>query len=317
MQLHQLLLVKVLQGHLKVAHLLLEVVPHHPQVALLLLELFCQHQFLSVLPGKTVVLQLNCNLPIHPIIVGVATRRFILHSYGIINVRLIVNNPSAVGISLHNGNIIAVGDDNETRAICFTCLTLLSVFFTGTVNTASTKGVSSGTEVQEQVVSIVKIQEAVTSDVEVQDVNDHGLNFLPECNNSCFVGKENIGCTHLRRSEQIKAVGDYVLFPSKMWHHGYCYEESNKHFITAQQFTKPTISEDTERFSRSFNVGQQDIITGQLGTTFREYAIVKDLGGVLLENWDTLYSAIDYNPQKMFRGMPIDCESNRQLPFEK
>ena len=81
MRLHQLLLVKVLQGHLQVAHLLLEAVPHHPQVALLLLELLCQHQFLSVLPRDTVVLQLNCNLPIHPIIVGVATRRFILHSY--------------------------------------------------------------------------------------------------------------------------------------------------------------------------------------------------------------------------------------------
>ena len=81
MRLHQLLLVKVLQGHLQAAHLLLEVVPHHPQVALLLLELLRQHQFLSVLLGKTVVLQLNYNLSIHPIIVGVATRRFILHSY--------------------------------------------------------------------------------------------------------------------------------------------------------------------------------------------------------------------------------------------
>ncbi len=56
MWLHQLLLVKILQGHLQVAHLLLELVPHHPQEALLLLELMCQHQFLSVLPGKTVML---------------------------------------------------------------------------------------------------------------------------------------------------------------------------------------------------------------------------------------------------------------------
>jgi hypothetical protein len=100
MWLQQLLLVKVLQGHLQVAYLLVEVVPHHLevalllnqlQVALLLLELMRQDQFLSVirqyqflsmLPEKTVRLQeLNCDLPIHPIIVGVATRRFILHSY--------------------------------------------------------------------------------------------------------------------------------------------------------------------------------------------------------------------------------------------
>jgi hypothetical protein len=86
---------------------------------------------------------------------------------------LIVNNPSAVSISLHNGNIIAVGDDNETRAICFRCLGPLSVFFSGTVATASTESVASDTEVQEQVSSIVEIQQAVTSNVVVQDVNDN------------------------------------------------------------------------------------------------------------------------------------------------
>ena len=107
------------------------------------------------------------------------------------------------------------------------------------------------------------------------------------------------------------------MFPSKIWHHGYFNDESNKHFITAQLFAKPTISEDTERFSRSFNVGQQEIITGQLGTTLGEYAIVKDLSDDLLENWDTTYSAIDYPPLKMFGEMPIDHESNQQIPFEK
>ena len=107
------------------------------------------------------------------------------------------------------------------------------------------------------------------------------------------------------------------MFPSKVWHHGYFNDESNKHFITAQLFAKSTISEDTESFSRSFNVGQQEIITGQLGTTFGEYAIVKDLSDDLLENWNTTYSAIDYPPPKMFGGMPIDPKSNWQIPFEK
>ncbi len=107
------------------------------------------------------------------------------------------------------------------------------------------------------------------------------------------------------------------MFPSKSWHHGYFNDKSNKHFITAQLFAKPTISEDTERFCCSFNVGQQKIITGQLGTTLGEYATVKDLSDDLLENWDTTYSAIDYSPPKMFGGMPIDRKSNRQLPFEK
>jgi hypothetical protein len=99
-----------------------------------------------------------------------------------------------------------VGDDNKTRAICFTFLAPLSVFFPGPVHSASTKAVASGTEIQEQVASVVKVEEAVTSSVEVQDVNDDGLNFLPECNNACFVGEKNIGCTHLRRNVQINNV---------------------------------------------------------------------------------------------------------------
>ena len=113
---------------------------------------------------------------------------------------LIVNNPSAVGISLHNSNIIAVGDDNKTRAICFTCLAPLSVVFSEPVHPSSIEAVDSGTEVQEPIASVVKDQEAVTSVVKVQDVNDNGQNFLPECNNACFVGKNNIGCTHLCRN---------------------------------------------------------------------------------------------------------------------
>ncbi len=229
---------------------------------------------------------------------------------------LIVNNPSAVGISLHNGNIIAVGD-NKTRGICFTCLAPLFIFFSGPIHHARTKVVASGFEVQEPVASVVKVQEAVTSVVEVQDVNDNGLNFLPECNNACFVGKKNIGCTHLRRYVRINKLGDYVLFTSHFWHHGYFNDESDKHFITAQLLTKRTISEDTERFSCSFNVGQQEIITGQLGTTLGEYTIIKDLSDDLLENWDTTYPAIDYPPPKMFGEMPIDRELNRKIPFEK
>jgi hypothetical protein len=88
---------------------------------------------------------------------------------------LIVNNPSAVGISLHhNSNIIAVGDDNKTRAICFMCLAPFSVFFSRPVHSASTEAVASRTEVQETVASVVEVQETVTSVVKVQDVNDNG-----------------------------------------------------------------------------------------------------------------------------------------------
>jgi hypothetical protein len=134
---------------------------------------------------------------------------------------LIINNPSAVSISLHNGNIIAVGDNDKTRAICFTCLAPLFVFFSGSkhgepdcklaeehfctkiletespsVHSTSTKAVASIFEVQEAVANVVEVEEAVASFFEVQDVNDNRLNFWPECKDACSVVKRNIGCTH-------------------------------------------------------------------------------------------------------------------------
>ena len=81
------LLVKVFHSHLQVAHLLVEVV----QVVFLLLELMRQDR----------------NKKIHSVLLCGSSMS-----------DLIVNNPSAVSISLHNGNIIAVDDNNETRAIC-------------------------------------------------------------------------------------------------------------------------------------------------------------------------------------------------------
>jgi hypothetical protein len=176
---------------------------------------------------------------------------------------LIVNNPSAIGISLHNSNIIAVSADNKTRAICFTCLAPLSIFFSGSkhgesdcklaeeqfctkimetesplVHPASTKAIASVFEVQEAVASIFEVQEAVASVFEVQDINDNELNLWPECKDACFVGKKKNGCTHLCRNVQINKLGEYVLFPLQCWHHGYFNDKSNKIFITAQLFTK-------------------------------------------------------------------------------
>ena len=99
--------------------------------------------------------------------------------------------------------------------------------------------------------------------------------------------------------------------------HGYFNEESNKIFITARLFARPTINEDTERFSRFFTEGQEEFITGRLGNTVGEYSINKDLSVDLLENWDTTYSATDFPPSKGFGGQPIDRELNRQIPFEE
>ena len=127
-------------------------------------------------------------------------------------------------------------------------------------------------------------------------VNDNGINFLPECKDACFIGKKNVGCSHRRTNAQINKVGDYFLFPLQCWHHGYFNDESNKNFIAAQLFVRPTINEDTEHFSCSCNEGQQEFITGRLDKSVGEYTILKDLSVDLLENWGTTYSATDFPP---------------------
>jgi hypothetical protein len=38
---------------------------------------------------------------------------------------LLSNNPSYIGKSLSNGHLIQEDDNNETRALCFTCIALL------------------------------------------------------------------------------------------------------------------------------------------------------------------------------------------------
>jgi hypothetical protein len=148
-------------------------------------------------------------------------------------------------------------------------------------------------------------------------VNDNGLNFLPECKDACFVGKKNIGCGHICKNVQINEAGEYILFPSQCWHHGYFNEESNKIFITAQLFARPTINEETERFSGSFTEGQREFISERLGSMVGKYSIIKDLSIDPLENWDSMYSATDFPPPKGFGRQPIDCKSNCQKPDEK
>jgi hypothetical protein len=53
--------------------------------------------------------------------------------------------------------------------------------------------------------------EAVASVAEVQDVNDNGLNLLPECKDACFIGRKNIGCSHCHTNVQINKVFDYIF----------------------------------------------------------------------------------------------------------
>ena len=163
--------------------------------------------------GKTVRLQVNCNLPIHPIIVGVATRRFILYSYVDHRCQTWLSTIHLLSVSVSITVILLPWMTTMKHGqSVYVPLAPLSVFISGFKHSepdcklaeehqnhgnwittrpspASTEAVASVFEVQKAVASGVEVQEAVASVFEVRDVNDNGLNFWPECKDACFIGK--------------------------------------------------------------------------------------------------------------------------------
>jgi hypothetical protein len=93
-------------------------------------------------------------------------------------------------------------------------------------------------------------------------------------------------------------IGDYVVFPSRWYHHGYYNTKSNKVFYTAQLFvmvsSKPEAWQNiTRKVSR--NMIQSHVAESNL----------RELTEDLHDNWDTTYSANMFPPSKEFEGEKI------------
>jgi hypothetical protein len=84
-----------------------------------------------------------------------------------------------------------------------------------------------------------KVTQAVTTTS--SDVHDeNGIMFAPSCESKCFIGDEKCAHKDLFRVE-LNQVGQYVVFPSVWWHHGYISINSTSDNIifTAQLFATP------------------------------------------------------------------------------
>jgi hypothetical protein len=74
--------------------------------------------------------------------------------------------------------------------------------------------------------------------------NNNGLLFAPTCT-TCFDKDKYLStsekkCAHQWNNECLNSTGEYVLFPSGMFHHGYYNDKYNTIFIQAQLFCAPT-----------------------------------------------------------------------------
>ncbi len=116
-------------------------------------------------------------------------------------------------------------------------------------------------------------------------------------------------CSHQWTNECLNSTGEYIIFPSEMYHHGYYNQKSDKIFIQAQLFCAPTNDTNVLRLPRSLMKAQgQQITRGCL-----DESTLSELRDDLLNNWEIHYSNPEYQPSKNFSGGPVDRESNRQI----
>ena len=66
--------------------------------------------------------------------------------------------------------------------------------------------------------------------------DSNGLIFAPRCDGECFTSRKEKKCDHPVNKVSLGNVGEYVVFPSRWYHHGYYNIKSNKVFYTAQLF---------------------------------------------------------------------------------
>ncbi len=101
-------------------------------------------------------------------------------------------------------------------------------------------------------------------------------------------------------------VGEYVVFPSRWYHHGYYNIKLDKVFYTAQLFAMESSKpEARQNISRKVN---RNMIEGHVAESK-----LRELTEDLRENLDTTYSVNMFPPSKEFEGEKIDVTKNRHI----
>jgi hypothetical protein len=136
--------------------------------------------------------------------------------------------------------------------------------------------------------------------------DSNGLIFAPKCNGECLTSRKEKKCDHPVNTVALDIVGDYVVFPSRWYHHGYYNIKSNKVFYTAQLFDKGSFKPETwQNITRKVNT---DMIQGHVAESQ-----LRELTEDLHDNWDTTYSVNLFPPSKKFEGEKIDVTKNRHI----
>ncbi len=99
----------------------------------------------------------------------------------------------------------------------------------------------------------------------VGEEDNNGLLFALTCS-TCFNANKYLlvsekKCSHEWINESLNNPGDYIVFPSKMYHRGYYNQKSNQNFTQAQLFCAPTNDTDVLRLPRSMMKSERKAIS--------------------------------------------------------
>jgi hypothetical protein len=124
--------------------------------------------------------------------------------------------------------------------------------------------------------------------------NNNGLLFAPTCttcfNKNKYLSMPEKKCAHQWNNECLYSTGEYVLFPSGMFHRGYYNDKSNTIFIQAQLFCAPTKYTNVLRLPQSIMKGKgKDVTRGHL-----DQSTLLKLRDDLINNWEINYINPDY-----------------------
>jgi len=104
-------------------------------------------------------------------------------------------------------------------------------------------------------------------------------------------------------------LGDYVIFPSSIFHRGYLSIHSNSIYYTAQMFAIPS-----GNISRSSTSARNSIMmTSQIKNTMT-FPELKMFSDDVLQNWNNpIYTNKKFNPPKRFDGKKLNPSYHRHI----
>jgi hypothetical protein len=127
---------------------------------------------------------------------------------------------------------------------------------------------------------------------------DNGLQFAPRCDGQCFL--QTAKCDHTIQKATLNHVGQYVVFPSMWYHHGYYSSTPRKTVIQAQLFAMHSPNPTKEQLTRN-TTKMNSLIKGRIDRTGLD-RLTKDL----VENWNTTYSKKLFPTCLLFDGDSMD-----------